>query len=58
MVISFFNCFGKVVEKLLAEKLSQFCDANGQLYKGQIRRKKHQSAIDTAALIIHKVQKI
>ncbi len=57
-VISLLNCLGKVVEKLVAEKLSLFCEAQEKLYKGQIGGKKHQSAIDAAALMIHKVYKI
>ena len=57
-VISLLNCLGKVVEKLVAEKLSQFCEAKGSLHQEQIGGRKHRSAIDEAALMIHKVHKI
>lgn len=54
-VISLLNCLGKVVEKSVAEKLSQFCEVKGKLHKGQMGGRKHRSAIDAAALIIHRV---
>lgn len=57
-IISFLNNFSKVVKKLVAEKLSQFCKAQGQFHKKQMREKKNQSAIDAAAIIIHKVHGI
>ncbi len=57
-VISLLNCFGKVVEKLVAEKLSQFCEAKGQLHKRQIGERKHRLAIDATTLMIHKVLEI
>lgn len=31
-VINLFNCFGKVVEKLVAEMLSEFYETKGSLY--------------------------
>ena len=57
-VIRLLNCFGKVVKKLVAEKLSQFCKAQGKFYKKQMGGTKHWSAIDAAALIIQKIHKI
>ena len=57
-VISLLNCFGKVVEKLVAEKLSQYCEAQEKLHKGQMGGRKHRSAIDAAAVMIHKVHGI
>ena len=50
-VISLLNCLGKVVEKLVAEMLSQFCETKGSLHQGQMGGRKHRSAIDAAALI-------
>ena len=38
--------------------LSQFCENKGSLYQGQIGERKHESAIDAAALMIYKVHKI
>ena len=58
MVISLLNCFGKVVEKLVAEKLSQYCEAQEKLYKGQMGGIKHQLAIDPTAVMIHQVHRI
>lgn len=55
-VISLLNCLGKVVEKLVAEQLSAFCEVNGKLQKGQMGARKHRSAIDAAAILIQKVQ--
>ena len=43
---------------MVAEKLSQFCEAQGKLYKGQMGGRKHRSAINAAGLIIHKVHEI
>lgn len=40
-VISLFNCLGKVIEKLVIEKLFQFCKAQEKFHKGQIGGKKH-----------------
>ena len=57
-VISLLNCLGKVVEKVVAEQLSHFGEINGKLYKGQMGAKKHRSAIDTAVLLIQKVQEV
>ena len=57
-VISLLNCFGKVVEKLVAGKLSQFCEDQGKLHKGQMGERKHRSAIDAAALMIDKLHKV
>lgn len=33
-VISLLNCLGKVVEKLVPEKLSRFCETQGKLHRG------------------------
>ena len=57
-VISLLNCLGKVVEKLVAEMLSQSCETKGSLHQGQMGGRKHRSAIDAAALMIHKVHEI
>lgn len=36
-VISFLNCLGKPVEKVVAEQLLQFCETNQKLHIGQMR---------------------
>ena len=56
-VISLLNCLGKVVEKLVAQKLSQFCEAEGKLHSGQMGGRRYCSSIDAAALVINKVYK-
>ena len=56
-IISLLNYLGKVVEKLVAEKLSQFCEAQEKLHKRQMGERKHKLAIDAAGLMIHKVYK-
>ncbi len=40
-VITLLNCLGKVVEKVVAKQLSQFCEVNQKLHKGQIGARKH-----------------
>ena len=57
-VISLLNFLGKVVEKVVAEQLLQFCKANGKLHKGKMGTRKHVLAIDAAALLIQKVQEV
>lgn len=54
-VIIILNCLGKAIEKLVAEQLSQFCEENKKLHKKQMEAKKQQSAINAAAITIHKV---
>lgn len=51
-VISFLNCLGKVIKKVIAKQLLQFCKANKKLYKGQIKTKKHYSIIDITTILI------
>lgn len=57
-VISLLNCLGKVIEKVVAEQLLQFCEANGKLYRGHMGARKYCSAIDALALLILKVQEV
>lgn len=57
-VISLLNCLEKVVEKVVAAKLAQFCEENKKLHKGQMGAKKYGSAIDAAALLVEKVEEV
>ncbi len=57
-VISLLNCLGKVVEKVVAEQLSHFCEINDKLHKGQMGARKFCSAIDVVALLIYKIQEV
>ena len=56
-VINLLNYLGKLVEKFVAEQLSQFGKAKEKLHRGQMGGRKNCSAMDMAALGIHKVYK-
>lgn len=55
-VIRLLNCIGKVVEKVVAKELSQFCEDYSKLYSGQMGGQKERSAIDTVATLVHTIQ--
>ena len=55
-VISLLNCMGKVIEKVVAEQLSQYCESYSKLHPGQMSGRKERSAIDAVAILIHTVQ--
>ncbi len=55
-VISLLNCIGKVVEKVVAKELSQYCEDYSKLYPGQMGGRKERSAIDAVATLVHTVQ--
>lgn len=42
----------KIVEKLIAKQLAQFCEVNEKLYKSQIEVGKNWSTIDTTAILV------
>lgn len=48
------NYLGKVVEKLVAEQRSQFCEAKRKLHQKQMGARKHYSAIDATTILIQK----
>ena len=50
--VSMLSCMGKVVEKVVAELLSAEAERRGLLSDGQFGRRKRQSAIDAAAIIV------
>lgn len=54
-VIDLLNCLGKVVEKLVIQKILQFCETKKKLYNRQIGRKKYYSSINMVAFVINKV---
>ena len=47
---------GKVVEKVVAKKLSQYCENYSKLHPGQMEGQKDKSAIDTFVILVHTVQ--
>jgi hypothetical protein len=52
--ISLFNCMGKVVEKVVAELLSEEAERRGLLSDGQFGNRKGRSAIDAAAIMVNR----
>ena len=55
-VISLLNCMGKLVEKVIAEQLSQFSENFLKLHQGQMGARKERCAIDIVASLIHEVE--
>ncbi len=47
---------GQVVEKVVAEQLSQYCEKYSKLHPGQMGGRKERSAIDAVATLVHTVQ--
>jgi hypothetical protein len=57
-VISLLNCFGKVMEKVVAEMLSIHCEGEGGgLHNGQYGCRKGRSTIDAVGMLLTHVQK-
>ncbi len=54
-VISLLNCIGKIVEKVIAIELSQYCEDYSKLHPGQMGGQKDRSAIDAIAALVHTV---
>ena len=54
-VISLLNCVGKVVEKVVANELSLYCEMYSKLHSGQMGGRKERSAIDAVATLVHTV---
>jgi hypothetical protein len=54
-VISLLNCLSKVVKKIAAEAIAQYCKATQALHQGQMGCQKHWSAIDVVACLIQEV---
>lgn len=47
---------GKIVEKVVAEQLSQYCKSYSKLHPGQMGGRKERSAIDAVPALIHTIQ--
>lgn len=56
-MISLLNCKGKILKKVIAEQLSEFCKAYSKLHPRQIRAGKKQSTIDVVAMLVYTMQK-
>lgn len=48
---------GKVIEKVMEEQLSRYCESYSKLHLGQMGSQKKRSAIDAVAILVHTVQK-
>ena len=48
---------GKVIEKVMAEQLSQYCESYSKLYPGHMGGQKERSVIDVLIILVHVVQK-
>lgn len=48
----------KLVEKVVAQELSHFCELNHKLHKGQMGARKSRYAIDVATIIVDNIHKI
>lgn len=55
-VIRLLNCMGKIVEKVVAEQLSHYCENYSKLHSVQMGGRKERSAIDAVAALVHTVQ--
>ena len=51
-VISLLNCLEKMVEKIVASALSNFCEEKELLHKGQFGYRKQRNVIDAVAKLI------
>lgn len=51
-VISLLNCLSKIIEKLVANQLSQFCEDFRKFHKGQMGARKRRSAINATAILL------
>ena len=47
---------GKVIEKVVAEQLSQYCESYSKLHPGQMGGRKERSAVDAVTVLVHTVQ--
>jgi len=52
--ISLLSCMGKVIEKVVAELLAEEAEQRGLLSDGQFGSRKRRSAIDAAAIMVHR----
>ena len=55
-VISLLNYMNKVVENVVAQELSRYCEEYSKLYSGQMGGRKERSAIDAVTTLVHTVQ--
>ena len=56
-VISLLKCLGKVVEKLVAEFVTEFAESRGLFHEGQFGGRQRRSAVDAVACLIGEVER-
>jgi len=56
MVITLFNCLGKVVEKIAANAIAEECERRRLLHDGQFGCRKRRSAIDAVGRLMKRVE--
>lgn len=49
---------GKLVEKVVVDGLSHFCETNLKLHRGQMGARKSRCTIDVMAIMVDKVHKV
>jgi hypothetical protein len=54
--IMLLNCLGKILEKLMAMRITTIAEAHHLLYPDQIRGCPQRSAIDTALALAHDIE--
>lgn len=55
-IISLLNCMDKVLEKVIAEQLSQLLENFLKLHQGQMGARKERCAIDAVASLVYEVE--
>lgn len=55
-MISLFNSISKIIEKVVAEQLSYYCNKFSKLLLRQMGAYKEECTINVLAALIHKVQ--
>jgi ribonuclease HI len=55
-VISLLSCLGKVIEKLAAGLIADWCESQGVLHPGQMGGRRRRGAIDAVACLMQSVQ--
>lgn len=56
-VISLLKCLGKVVEKLVADLITDFAESQGLLHEGQFGGRRQRSAVDAVACLIGEIER-
>jgi hypothetical protein len=56
-VISLLSCLGKVIEKLAAGLIADWCEAQGTLHPRQMGYRRGRGAIDAVACLVQTVHK-